>query len=549
MKDNILITIKKVMVAFLVVLTVIGLSVTTTSALSKDDKAELTITNIKGKPTVTLYQIGEGKYSERGDSFIRFELKEGVKLTKEKPTSQEINKIANDVISGTLKGVHKMEEKQSVEDTYVSPKVSAGIYIAMLTGAADGFVYNPILLTASYNGEQPLKGGKIDVTSKYLYGEAAVAKSSQPTIHKDITKSTTDGDKATASVCDKVDYSLTVQLPSYSKEATNKTVFVSDTMSKGLTFLADSLRVKWNGQTLTAKHNVFEHKGKIIAELKLTGNGFNINFNYDNLESHNPEVTYSAVLNEKAAVGREGNANSVDYYYSNNPNKGETHKTAEKPQEGQDITKKTNQKIVYTYRVAFKKTGKDNKPLANAVFGIYSNKAATSLVDVVVTNQEGYAASSQVGAGTYYLKEIKAPKGYSLNTKVYALEASWTSANTRSISSRQETIYTSDDNQKSPGTKAVGWLVGNVFYKEKPEAKDAKPAYIKKSTEEASTTTEIKGNQGDGSGTVLLKETIPNTKLGELPSTGSIGTYIFTTVGAAAMVGAVGIYIVKRRKA
>ncbi|HEP1985387.1 TPA: isopeptide-forming domain-containing fimbrial protein [Streptococcus pyogenes] len=549
MREKILITAKKLMLACLAILAVVGLGMTRVSALSKDDKAELKITNIEGKPKVTLYQIGEGKYSDRGDSFIGFEFFDGAKeLSQTEPTSEQINKIANGLNEGGTV-VKKIVETQNLDgNIYVSKKVSAGIYIAILTGAEHGRVYNPILLTASYNGDGMIKAGKVSATDHYLYGDTAVAKSSQPTITKKITKSTKDGDKDTASLGEKINYKLTVQLPSYSKEATNKTVFVSDTMSAGLTFIGSSLRIKWNNKTLSVTDNKIEADGKTIADVKIEGNSFYLNFDYDNLEGKSPEVSYSALLNERAIVGKNGNDNIVEYYYSNNPNKGTTHKGTEKPQEGEGVSKKTDKKVVYTYRVAFKKIGKGNISLAGAVFGIYSDNDAKQLVDIVVTNENGYGASNQVGQGTYYIKEIKAPLGYSLNTNVYKVSTSWEKATTTSEVSWSEIKYTTNDSEKAIGTTTVGWLLNNIFYKENP-GDGGQFAYINKVTEDKSTTTKVEKNQGAGAGTVLLETEIPNTKLGELPSTGSIGTYLFKAIGSAAMIGAIGIYIVKRRKA
>ena len=41
---------------------------------------------------------------------------------------------------------------------------------------------------------------------------------------------------------------------------------------------------------------------------------------------------------------------------------------------------------------------------------------------------------------------------------------------------------------------------------------------------------------------------IKNTKLSELPSTGGIGSYVFTIAGVVVMAGAAGIFFMNRRK-
>ena len=46
-------------------------------------------------------------------------------------------------------------------------------------------------------------------------------------------------------------------------------------------------------------------------------------------------------------------------------------------------------------------------------------QSATKLIDKVTTNENGYAVSTNVGAGDYWVKELVAPTGYSLNDQTY----------------------------------------------------------------------------------------------------------------------------------
>lgn len=59
--------------------------------------------------------------------------------------------------------------------------------------------------------------------------------------------------------------------------------------------------------------------------------------------------------------------------------------------------------------------------LAGAVYGIYSDSGCSNKVDTMTTDGNGYAKSGALVAGTYYVKEITAPKGYVLSGKVHTL--------------------------------------------------------------------------------------------------------------------------------
>ncbi len=61
--------------------------------------------------------------------------------------------------------------------------------------------------------------------------------------------------------------------------------------------------------------------------------------------------------------------------------------------------------------------------LAGAVYGIYSDSSCTNLVDTMTTDASGYAKSSALSAGAYYVKETAASSGYALDVSAHAVSA------------------------------------------------------------------------------------------------------------------------------
>ena len=375
---------------------VLGMSVTTfaagTTVGSKQgtyenkpdaaDRATVKITGITGSPTVTLYQIAEVEYGPGNVEFVDYKWAAGAGFADPKnPTANEINAIAQKLTDTTITPI-STDTTQNVGDTY-SKEVEAGVYIAVITGATDDKIYNPVLLTATYDKDGKLYASEVGSDENYLYGSTAVAKSSMPTVDKEIKDGTftdiSDSSKETASIGDVVSYEVTPKSPSYPENATNKTFFISDTLSEGLTFDYSSLTVTISGQSVVREGDTFKLNGNVIATAKETANGFNLNFDYnalvyneDTQAAYEPVVTYEAVINEKAVVGGLGNPNGV-IYYSGNPNEGDTWKPAdEKPDQAPGVETKEDTETVYTYQLAFIKTGEgeDADGLAGTEFGI-----------------------------------------------------------------------------------------------------------------------------------------------------------------------------------
>ena len=582
---------KKILALALSLAMVLGMSVTTFAENGKreaSDKAEVKITGIESfvnkdneteYPTVTLYRIAKGDYDT--NDFKGFIWATGVNPeVKGGTTVIDIADVAKKLVAdpqeitpftGTESGI---VTEGTVESGVFTATVNAGAYIAVITGGGEA-IYNPILLTATYGAnDNDLNGGEVNTGNKYdsLFGSSAVTKISKPNIDKEITSTTTpDGDKKTASVGDVLTYKITPTMPSYPTGAANKTAFIEDNMSEGLTFDYSSLTIKIGESEIKAalateagKPDTFTYNGKVIANATKVLNGFRLVFLYDELADKTtgavPAMTveYTATLNGKAVVGGTGNTNDAKLVYTTNPNKGSSYEDPTTPpptdpEYKEKEIEKGDKNTVYTYQLAFKKVDAADSTtiLPNAVFEIYADgtehtdtdpgSVKGAVIDTVTTDEKGYAVSTKVAAGTYYIKEKTAPSGYSLNSNVYKIEATWTAATTTATMKKE--TYTTNAEGNGP---QVGWLKDEVFYALDAEniPADAEAAYLVKSSVKIDTVTE--GNAG--AGTAYLSTAITNTKLSSLPSTGGIGTTIFTIGGCAIMILAAALYFASRRK-
>ena len=87
--------------------------------------------------------------------------------------------------------------------------------------------------------------------------------------------------------------------------------------------------------------------------------------------------------------------------------------------------------------------------LAGAVFTLYTDSACTSAIGTLTTDAAGNTGTLSVNAGTYYLKETTAPKGYSISSKIHTVSVS---------SGHTTVVYATNKPQMDP----VGVLLGKV---------------------------------------------------------------------------------------
>ena len=263
-------------------------------------------------------------------------------------------------------------------------------------------------------------------------------KSEYPSVEKKVD---TDKTESNAQIGQSVNFTLTSKVPDMSEFDTYYFAF-KDTMSKGLTFNADSVQVTIGEQTLT-KGTDFTVTNTAGADgaTEITIELLDMKVNRANDAGKTITVTYSATLNKDAIVGQEGNTNSAKVEYQNGPDVN-NHGTS-----NPSITT-TRTYPVKVQKHAFEDNNADSF-LAGAKFalstsatvptftkgedGNYTLDTSDAKVVRLVGSDAAYrvAENDEAGAvtyfttvgtsattinglkaGTYYLHEIEAPEGY-----------------------------------------------------------------------------------------------------------------------------------------
>lgn len=356
---------------------------------------------------------------------------------------------------------------------------------------------------------------------QWIMSDAVVeVKASEPMVSKTVNEKEMEN----ANIGDTVSFKILADIPNIPENALGYEYMISDSPSDCLTI--DKENVKAYGiaddgaETLLTTnmeagddHEDDDYEFLGMYYNKETGetnmNGFQLSFHYYKIKQYKQiRVEYNAVLNDKAVLGETGNQNEAILHYSNDPY------DANKWQHKRDKT------TLYTYGLDISKVKKGDHDtlLPGAEFELYANEDASEPIKFVKENEGVYRRALpsetdntvtvlQVGTKdtmigkltlkgldeqTWYLKETKAPDGYNKLEKPVPV-----------------TITDTKD----------GLIDGKI----------------------------VSGDAEISTGVLPLL--VENDDGFKLPTTGGIGTFLFTTAGIVLIgAGAILLFVVRRKK-
>lgn len=309
--------------------------------------------------------------------------------------------------------------------------VPMGNYLILFTGSEKSYVYSPITANVvPVYANNAWSVGSATVTPKYT----------TPTIDKDVTSDSENGYQ----IGDTVNYRVKALLPTYPEGSKNKVFDIYDKMDDGLSLNNGSIAVYYSADDsldtqidtlLTATTN-YTLTTENVTLPNTEAATFKVEVNYDSLNAQTGYifVTYSATVNANATVG--ANENDVILEYND-------------PYTDTDYTTDDPDTNIYTYGINVTKVDSVNASLklngaefvlkdadGNELYfvsegrGVY-RLATSSVVEGDTVYEQGADTKLVTGGfdtdgvtalgqlilkglkeGTYTLTETKAPKGY-----------------------------------------------------------------------------------------------------------------------------------------
>ena len=517
---------KKIFAVILSLAMVLGMSVTGFAA-SQTSKIQATIKGITAETGITVKAYKIIQYNEAG-SYT--EVLDG---TITKTADGKLDPTAAD-LKALAKRTSELESKEitktDADGNYVTSDLTAGTWMIIVENSND-YIYNPAIISVMQTDEDLVYGTLDFANDTWTNGGEVYLKKSEPTITKEATTPNVKG----VQYGDVIDFKITTNIPSYiNKDAIEYTI--SDTMT-GLALVNEKdgdVTITVGGEpndalTAAAKAAIKNDESSFTIKVGDLGTDF-----FKNHADQEIVLTYKAKVTSDAKINVDKSTNTATLNYTTN--NGTSSKTSDtkhytfgidtgftgaegtKGTTGEFIKVDENGNVAYT-ETPGKVTVTEGKALTGAEFQLHVGEADGPLF----TDAEGKSTFTTDDNGrlqingldpdvTYYLVETKAPTGYKVVDTPIAVKIN---------------AYFDDNGNLTGYTVTINNKTTNYNY-----------------SETDGTTTLV--NTAD-------KPSNPfgfnNTKLSALPSTGGIGTTIFTIAGCAIMVAAAFFFFASRKKA
>ena len=514
--------------------------------------------------TYEIYQIFTGDYAKVGEKDVLSNIKWGVN-----GTGEEGKKVDTKILDA-LENV--TESSSDTDQLAVIQKYANLNSTPIKTGSQTTYAG----LTPGYYLVKDKDGSLSGNVAYTLYVVQVVndtltftPKADIPTTDKKIIEGNDKVSTNEASIGDEVNYEITGTMPSNIADYKTYYYMFTDTLSKGLTYKNDSIKVTVNGEDVTK----YFYKG--VGKYDETA-GTTIEVGILDLKAlsllTDPAVgtitketkvvlTYTATLNENAVIAGDGNPNDVKLSYSNNPNNSGNGSTTppenpNKPTPSHPTGETPKVEVVtYTTELTILKTDEDNKFLPGVEFTLTGKG-----VNIVLVTEETFTVATD---GEYWkLKDGTYTK------KPPITEDTETVSNNVADYDSTDTKYTKTTSVVAKGngkteTDVVGTVQadGTVTFKglgageytitetkTLPGYNTIDPITFTLTFDATKSPMFASNNDKVTVGTDnMLDTSIVNQKGSLLPSTGGIGTTIFYIIGGILVVGAAILLITKKR--
>lgn len=542
---------KKLLAVLLALAMVLGMSATAFATGGSQSKATITGVEDEEGVTVTAYKIisynSDGYYFEVLDGTIGKSQSADQKYPVLTPSSGDVQNLyynKMDQLKSTATAV--TFNKDETTKNYTCDNLEPGTWLVVVNGSKN-WIYNPAIISVGV-GENGNEYGTLNLdTETWNDGTEVYLKKDNPTITKTAEAASGNSDVKGTQYGDILKFTISADIPAYTSEKQDIQYSIKDTLT-GLTIVSsDEYPV-----TVIVGEGAGDPAESAIAQAKVSSviqdgsTSFEVNdFDRDFLiRNANKKITiqYYAKVTSTELINVDRLKNTAELKYSNNTTTGESSNSTSAntkhytfgidtqvtgwKDSGSTVSTgefvKIDDKGTISYNITdgVPTVSKgDATALGGAEFQLHIGSEDGALftdkqgLTTFTTNEDGRLQIVGLDDGVdYYLVETKAPTGYTLNGT--------------SVKVRIEATYKEGTDELTGYQVNIG---GDITYY---------------GYDIVTGKTDCLNDKDHPSNPHGFK----NTKLTELPSTGGIGTTIFTIGGCIIMICAAGLFFVSRRK-